>query len=156
LLYQNHLDREAAAREQQGKSGNFLRTHFQKELGFTDAQFGIVRTAGLRLETDLSGINTKAKAVVEQDRQWRQLHGGKAAGIPPGHAQIQQLRKQHEAVIENELADLDKALGESTAGQLRQFIEVKWAPHVTVHHLHARPHDPKNNPVVPMHMEARP
>jgi hypothetical protein len=155
LLYQNHLDRVAAIRDKQGKSGEPLRNHFQQRLHFTDAQFAIVRSEGLRLETELNTVNAKVKPIVAQDREWIKLHG-RSAGPPPGHPQVQQLQKEHEAVIGNSVERLNRALGAETATKFQSFIDIEWAPQVTVHTFHPRAHDPKHNPVVPLHMEARP
>jgi len=155
LLYQNHLDRVAAVREQQGKDGGALRTHFQKKLGFTDSQFQVVRNAGLQLEGKLKPIDEKARAIAKQDRDWRRVNGVSRSVPPPGHAQMQQLRKDHEAVIEAQVVDLNRALGSKSAAKLQSFIETDWAPHVTVHRIQSRPHDPKNHPVHQLHMEAR-
>ena len=155
LLYQNHLDSVAAKREKQGKDGGALRTHFQKKLGFTDGQFQIVRAAGLHLEASLKPIDETARAIAKQDRDWRRVNGVSRSVPPPGHAQMQQLRKDHEAAIEAQVVDLNRALGSKSAAKLQSFIETDWAPHVTVHRIQSRPHDPKNHPVHQLHMEAR-
>jgi hypothetical protein len=154
LLYQNYLDRQADLQQQRGKDGQALRNHFQERLHFTNAQFGIVRQEGLRLEGILDSADAKAKPIIAQDRQWIKLHG-RSSGPPPGHSQIQQMQKEREAILQNEMARLNQALGPDLAPKFQTFIDTEWAPHVTVHTLHPRPHDPKNNPVVPLHMEAR-
>jgi hypothetical protein len=154
LLYQNYLDRQAVIREQQGKDGQTLRSHFQQRLHFTDAQFGIVRQAGLKLEADLKAVEAKVMPIVEQDRQWIKVHG-RTDGPPPGHPLVQELQKEHEAIVAGAMEQLNKSLGAENAAKFQTFIDTEWAPHVTVHTVHARPHDPKNNRVVPRHMEAR-
>jgi len=156
LLYQNYLDRKASALEQQGsaKDAAALRNHFQKDLHFTNSQFAIVRQAGLRLESDLAAVNAKVKPIVYQDRQWIKLHG-RSAGPPPGHPQVQQLQKEHEAVIQNAVDQLNQELGSKCAAALQTYIENEWASHVTAHKVHPHAHDPKNLPVAPQHLEAR-
>jgi hypothetical protein len=154
LLYQNYLDRQAVIRQKQGKDGLALRDHFQRRLQFTDSQYGVVRQAGLQLEADLKIESAKAAPIIALDRQWIKLHG-RSAGPPPGHSQVQQLQKEREAVITNAVEQLNQALGPQTSAKFQTFIDTEWAPHVTVHTVHARPHDPKHNPVVPLHMEAR-
>jgi hypothetical protein len=154
LLYQNYLDRQAAVREKQGKDGQWLRNHFQERLHFTDAQFAIVRQEGLRLETELNAIAAQVKPIIAQDRAWIKLHG-RSVGPPPGHHQVQELRKQREAIIQDEVAKLNQALGAETAAKFQAFIDTEWAPDVTVRTVRPHAHDPKNNRPVPWHMEAR-
>jgi hypothetical protein len=159
LLYQNYLDRRAALREQQGRSkdAEILRTHFQKALHFTDSQFAIVREAGLQLEKDLNAVQAKVLPIVYEDRQWIKLHG-RLAGPPPGHAQVHELRQEHEAVILNAVAKLNKDLSPTAATQLQTYVETEWASHVTVHKFHPRPHDPKDlkhMPKAPSQLEPR-
>jgi hypothetical protein len=154
LLYQNYLDRKAIIRQQQGKDGLALRNHFQRRLQFTDAQYEVVRQAGLKLEADLKAESAKAAPIIAQDREWIKLHG-RSEGPPPGHSQVQQLQKEREAVITSAVEQLNQSLGPQNSAKFQTFIDTEWAPHVTVHTVHARPHDPKHNPVVPLHMEAR-
>ncbi len=154
LLYQNYLDRKAAIRQKQGKDGSELRNHFQRRLQFTDAQYEVVRQAGLQLEADLKIESAKAAPIIAQDREWIKLHG-RSSGPPPGHSQVQRLQKEREAVITNAVDRLNQALGPQTSAKFQSFIDTEWAPHVTVHTVHARAHDPKHNPVAPLHMEAR-
>jgi hypothetical protein len=156
LLYQNYLDRKVATLEQEGrtKDAATLRNHFQKDLHFTNAQFAIVRQAGLQLEKDLDAVQAKVRPIVYQDRQWIKLHG-RSDGPPPGHSQVQQLQKEHEAVIHDAVAHLNQKLGPKSAATVQTYIENEWASHVTAHEVHPRPHDPKDLPVAPQHLEAR-
>lgn len=154
LMYQNYLDRQAAMLEQKGENGAELRNHFQEKLHFTDAQFGVVREAALRLQAQLDDFNAQIKPILAQDREWIKLHG-RSSGPPPGHAVVQQLQKQHESLIANAVSELNQALGPESSSQLKTYIDTEWASHVTVHQFRPRPHDPKDHPPVPLHMEAR-
>src|SRR5882724_9163932 len=71
LLHQNHLDRLATARDTAGKNGNQWRSYFQAKLGFDEGQMGAIRSAGLRLESELRDIGTKAVAIAKANRAAR-------------------------------------------------------------------------------------
>jgi hypothetical protein len=154
LLYQNYLDRQADMREQAGRDGSFLRNHFQREIQFSDKQFEIVRQSGIRLEADLKTVDAQIKPIVDQDRLWIKQNG-RASGPPPGHSQVQQLQKERETVIQAAVSRLNQELGPELGAALQTYIDIKWAPHVTVHTFHPHPHDPKDNRPVPSHMQAR-
>jgi hypothetical protein len=178
LMYQNHLDRTAAVREQQGRDGAWLSHHFQKQLGFTDAQFAPVRSAALHLEPALQDIRTHVKTIVQDSRMRSGLSpqprgpsllqgssvsaviprsSDAVAGIArPERAQLRELQQQHEAAIVREVANLKQALGPDLAAKLDNYLETDFARHVTVTHVHPRPHDPKNNPIRPLHKAVQP
>ncbi|HLJ29311.1 MAG TPA: hypothetical protein VKY85_21570 [Candidatus Angelobacter sp.] len=150
LMYQNHLDRAAAAHEKQGKDGSWLRNHFQQRLGFTDEQFAPVRTAAQRLAPEITAIKAKAVAIAKEDRIWikanmggnrPRLVGGDAAAnaealtnapVPPGHAQLKQLQQQFEDTIQQEVDSLKSALGPQNAAKLDNLIQNEWSRQVTL------------------------
>jgi hypothetical protein len=158
LLYQNHLDRAAAAHEQQRKDGNWLRNHFQQRLNFSDAQFAIVRQTAQRLEPELKEITSKAKVIIEADRAWARSNpsafadssasgavtvgtvGGPRRVIPqtPGRAQLKELQQQHEDMIQKEVSSLKTALGPELAAKLDNFLQTTWARNVTSTHFQPR------------------
>jgi hypothetical protein len=163
LLYQNHLDRVAATREQQGKNGKWLRDHFQKRLAFTDTQFAAVRAAAQRLEAQLKDIRAKAMPIIQADRQLAGL--GMPTGSPPvptggvrdpnrarpGRAQLQELQLQHEAAITNEMNRLKQDLGPEASAKLENFLQNDLARHVTSIHFQPPANVPfrtPNHPVV--------
>jgi hypothetical protein len=149
LMYQNHLDRAAAAHEKQGKDGKWLRNHLQQRLGFTDSQFAPIRTSAQRLEPQVVDIRAKAMVIVKADRAWAQTHpearrtrlpvgdpaaAGEAlrsAPPTPGRAQLHQLQQQHEAAIQHEMEALKTALGPELAAKLDNFIQNDWTRQVT-------------------------
>lgn len=150
LMYQNHLDRAAAAHEKQGKNGNWLRNHFQQRLGFTDEQFAPVRTSAQRLAPELAAIKAKAVAIAKQDRVWikanmagnrprlvvgdptARVEALKNAPLPPGHAQLKQLQQQFEDTIQQEVDSLKTALGPQNAAKLDNLIQNDWSRQVTL------------------------
>ena len=160
LLYQNHLDRKAAVLDQQGrpKDANFLRSHLQNDLHFTNAQFAVFRQAGLQLEEDLAAIQARVRPIVYDDRQWIKLHG-RSAGPPPGHAQVHQLQQERETVIRNAVARLNQDLDPAAASHLQTYVETEWASHVTIHKVHPHSHDPSRGertlPAAPFHLTPR-
>ena len=148
LAYQSHLDRAAAAREKEGKDGDWLRSHYQGRLGFTNSQFANVRATAVRLDSELKVIDAQAEVLVRQDRAWRQVQGAARSTPAPGHAQVQQLRKERDALIQSEVDNLNQALGPDSSAKLQDFIVTEWTRHVTVHRPGLRPRDSKGHPPV--------
>jgi hypothetical protein len=157
LMYQNHLDRAAALHEQQGKNGAWLRDHFQKQLGFTDTQFAVVRAAAQSLEPELKQIRVEAMAVVKADRELAGISmptggppvpGGVRAVNQerPGRARLHELQLQHEAAIAGEIDKLKKDLGPEASAKLESYLQNDWSRHVTATHF--RP--PASGPVHPL------
>src|SRR5216683_2133883 len=64
LISQNHLDKAAATREAEGKDGAWLRNHFQDRLGFTGSQFSVIRSTGLRLESELKELQARVAVAI--------------------------------------------------------------------------------------------
>lgn len=140
LLYQNHLDRAAAAHEEQGKDGSWLRDHFQQQLGFTYAQFGSVRSTGVRLESELKQIGAEAMAIVQADRAAR-LENTTASKLP--NSQLADLTKQRENLIQREIDSLNRELGPEASAKLQDFLENHFLQNRPSLHPHLRSHPAK-------------
>jgi hypothetical protein len=171
LLYQNHLDRAAAAREQQGKDGKWLSNHFQQRLGFTADQFALVRATAQRLEPELKDIKAQAVVIVQADRAWVQVHPEasrsrlpvgdaaavgaaiRSAPVRPGWAKLKQLQQQQETTIQQEVETLKAALGPAPAAKLDNLIQNEWANHVSS--IHVQPGQLRS-PRGPVRREAQP
>ena len=128
LLYQNHLDQLALRREQQGKDGTALRNHFQQKLGFSNAQFAVVRTAAQRLQSELSSLDSQAQAIINAARAANPLQPGVpyiAGPVPP---ELKTLQQQHEDVIQSEVTNLKSSLGPDLAARLDAFLQTRAAP----------------------------
>jgi hypothetical protein len=123
LFLQNRLDREATARDMQGKNGNTLRYHFQKQLGFSGSEFAIVRSAGLRLESDLKDINASIKMTVQADRAARLQTSNQPGLLASRDPMLQDLVKQREDAIRREVAQMNSELGPKDATKLRTYLE---------------------------------
>ncbi|HMD83987.1 MAG TPA: hypothetical protein VKO18_04710 [Terriglobia bacterium] len=142
LLYQNHLDKVATQREQQGKNGAWLRNHFQNELGFTDAQFAVVRATAQRLETELKGVDAQAKAIIDADHAAHRQQSGSPHTWRPVPPELKALQQQHEAVIQSEVSHLKGALGPDLAAKLDALLQSELARNVTVQRFHHPGPDP--------------
>ena len=132
LAYQNHLDRAAAALNQQGKNGDELRNHFQQKLGFSDDQFSAVRQTALRLETELKEQDAKAKTIVDATRAKFPHTIQTPADLPPVPPELLQLQQERDSLIEKEVASLKAILGASAVNKLDTFLQHDFAPTVTV------------------------
>jgi len=145
LMYQNHLDQAAAQHEANGKDGTWLSNHFEQKLGFTDAQFAIVRAAAQRLAPEIRALDAQAKAFIDADHAANPRQPGSRPPSRPTPPQITALMHQHEAVIQQEVTNLKRALGPDLAARLDNFLQTQFALNVTVQNVPPNPNDPKKD-----------
>jgi hypothetical protein len=131
LIEQDHLDRAAAQLEKQGKSGAWVRDHYQKKLGFTDAEYAPVRESAQRLETELNAIDAKVQKTVAAVRAAHSRVVRSPSELPPVLPELFTLRDQHEAVIQQEVVSLKAELGPKRAAKLDTFLQNEFAPKIT-------------------------
>ena len=144
LLLQNHLDRVAAAQEQQGQDGSAVRNYYKQRLGFTDAQFAVVRDAGLQLESELKAIAAEVKTVIDTDRARHPKVLASPQDLPPMPPELTVLQQKHEAAIESAVNKLKSALGTQGTMKLETFLTREFVHNVTAHSVEL-PH-PHNDP----------
>lgn len=156
LAYQNHLDRVGTALDQKGEDGSEFRNHFQRILGFSDAEFAPIRDTALRLEQELKQHDAKIKAVIDATRAQHPRVLRSVAELPPLPPELVQLQKDRDALIEREVTQLNTALGAQGAVKLQKVIENDFAPNVRVQSVHPPgPHDPTEHPIPPFPPEVR-
>jgi hypothetical protein len=156
LLYQAHLDKAAAAREQQGRDGSWLRNHYQQRLGFTDSEYALVRESAVQLESDLKRIDAEVQAVIEADRAQHSRVLGSPNDLPPVPQRLLELRDERERMIQRDVDSLKGVLGPKLAAKLDSFLESEFAPNVTVQHVGPpRPHNPVTHAVPPFPAEVQ-
>ena len=129
LAVQNHLDRAAAAHDQEGKDGSWLRNHYQHELGFTDAQFTAIRQTALRLESELKEQDAQAKAVIDAAHAQQARTPGSPADVPP---ELVELQKGRDSLIDQEVALLRTELGLEAAGRLDTYLQRNFTSNLKV------------------------
>jgi len=139
LAFQNHLDRLATARERQGKDGTGLRTSYQKQLGFTDAQFSSVREAGLRLESGLLAEDAKAKPVLDAIRAQRLSALKTSSSLPPLPPEVASLQNERDSIIDQEMARLKSELGPEAAAKLDNYLQRVFSTNVKVQNVPPHP-----------------
>lgn len=144
LLLQNHLDRVAAAQEQQGQDGSALRNYYKQRVGLTDSQFAVVREAGLQLEPELKAIAAEVKAVIDTDRARHPKVLASPQDLPPVPPELAVFQQKHEAAIESAVNKLKAALGTQGTVKLETFLTQEFAHNVTAHSVEL-PH-PHNDP----------
>jgi hypothetical protein len=132
LMYQNHLDRVAAKHETQGKDGTWLRTYIQKKLGFTDEQFGPIRTSAQRLGGTLSQISSKVQTIVATDRAQRASNASSSNGAAASRSKLQDLNQEREDAITREISALNEALGAERSAKLKDFLQNQFSVNVTI------------------------
>jgi hypothetical protein len=145
LAYQNHLDRVGASLDKQGKNGSDFKDHFQRKLGFSDTEFGLVRTTAARLETRLGEQDAKAKAIIDaiHSQVPRQLRT--PADLPPFPPVLAQMQKERDAIISEEVDKLRASLGAARAAKLDVLIENDFAQNIKIDNIGPpSPHDPSN------------
>lgn len=158
LAFQLHLDRAADAMDQKGERASGLRDHYQKRLGFTPAEFALVRDAAIRLEAQLKQQDAKAQAVI--DDVHARFPPGAVTGpkdLPPPSPELVRLQQERNALIKHEVDRLKASLGPALAGKLDKFLQSDFAPDVQVQSVGpplAR--HPGQRPAAPFPQEVRP
>jgi hypothetical protein len=157
LAYQNHLDRVGAALDEKGENGSGFRDHFQKTLGFTNAEYAPVRAAAQRLEQELADEDAKIKAVIQAFRASYPKVLTSRSERPPLPPELAQLQKDRNAIIEGEMKRLNSDLGPDRAAKLQDVIEHDFAPNVRVQSVQPMgPRDLSKHPLPPFPPEVRP
>ena len=157
LAYQNHLDRVGATLEKQGKDGSDFKDHFQRKLGFSDAEFGLVRTTANRLEARLREKDDKAKAIIDaiHSQHTRQLNS--PADLPVFPPELAQMQKDRDAIIKQEVDQLRGSLGAEKASKLDALIENDFARNMKIENIGPPiPRDSSQNPLPPFKPEVKP
>jgi hypothetical protein len=133
LAFQLHLERTADALDKKGENGTALRTHYQKQLGFSAAEFNPVHDAAVSLEAKLKEQDAKARAVI--DKIHEQYPPGKVKGpedLPPPSPELAQLQEERNALIRDEVNRLKASLGTEKAAKLDKFLQAQFAPTLKV------------------------
>jgi len=123
LRYQIFLDKKADLLDQQGQSekATTLRNHLQKDLKFTDTQIGVLRQAGLQMQSDLAAIQAQAMPIIREDRKWLKANGRKA-GSPPGASAVHQLQLDREALLLRMVDHINAQLDAQASARLGAYI----------------------------------
>ena len=156
LLYQNHLDRAAAAHDAQGKDGSWLRNLLQEKLGFTGSQFSVVRSTGLRLESELKDINARGMNIIKAQQAvspQTSTQTSLSSSPPPA---LNDLAKEREDIIQAEMEYLNRELGPLASQKLQSVVESIFNQNETVHFSIAPHHVPKHIPPQPDREAVRP
>jgi hypothetical protein len=110
LVHQNHLDESAANETAQGRDGSWLRNHHQASLGFSEADYAVIRTSSARLTAEVKDIDAQAAAI-------------RAAGpSATSAAQLKALYVQREAAINAEITYLKQALPPDKLAAFEAYI----------------------------------
>ena len=120
LMWQNHLDSTAAAREKNGQDGTWLRTYIQKRLNFTDEQFAPVRASAQHLGASIASLDAQAKPLIQEDQA---LYAQGVRTPPPNLAQLKSLTQARETAIADEISQLNAALGLQNSARLQEFVQ---------------------------------
>jgi hypothetical protein len=145
LLYQNHLDRAAAAREAEGKDGSWLRNYLQERTGLTSSEFAVVRKSALRLESNLKENRAQVAEIAQANRAVDLQDPSRSSAGRIQTSQFKDLQDQREKLIQDEIGGLDQGLGPQAAARLRDFLQNHFVRNVdssTVppnHHMHLPP-----------------
>jgi ElaB/YqjD/DUF883 family membrane-anchored ribosome-binding protein len=136
---QYKLELRAAEMEAKGEDGSALRDNFQRALGFTDAEFAIIRDTNQRLRSELEQILAEMKAITgdwgnQAPTGPHPTRAEVAAIVAQRRAHMQQLSpeekkklrdlsRQRGEAIRRAADDLRVALGPELAARLDAFLE---------------------------------
>jgi hypothetical protein len=130
LIYQQHLEDTANAREKQGLESEWLRNYVQAKLGFTDAEYAPIRASASRLNTEVLAMNGQAKTIIAADRAARRKGLIPADEAPPGIAKLKTLTGQREAAIQSEIDSINKTLSVDKQAALQKFLTGQFSQNV--------------------------
>lgn len=116
LIHLNELDAQAASMEAQGGDGSWLRNHHQVALGFSDADFAVIRASSVRLSSELANLSVQAGAV---------RSAGLSAASP---TQLNALAAQRDTAINAEVAHLKQTLPAGEIATLESYIVQFFSP----------------------------
>jgi len=151
------LDRVGADLEKQGKDGGDFKDHFQRKLGFSDAEFALVRAAALRLEARLNEQDAKAKAIIDAIHSQHPKQLSSPAELPPFPPELAQMQKERDAIINHEVDNLRASLGAKQAAKLDGLVQNDFARDMKIENIGPPiPHDPSQNPLPPFRPEVKP
>lgn len=157
LAYQNHLDLLAASLDKQGKNGSDFRNHFQRTLGFSDAEFAAIRSSALRLDSKLREQDAKAKALIDSIHSQHSRNLSSPSDLPPFPSELVQMQKNRNAIIDQEVAGLKASLGPKQSAKLDSFIQNEFARNVNIQNIGPPTlHDAAHNPPPPFKPEVKP
>ena len=124
LEYQILLDKKADALDVQGypEKAKDIRSHIQTDLGFTNEQIAVVRKAGRKMDDAVQSIQTNARAIIAEDREWEKRHTRKD-GLPPGHYAIHLLQQEREEVFQKAVGELNQQLDSKAASTLGAYVD---------------------------------
>jgi hypothetical protein len=110
LVYQNHLDTKAAELATQGKNGDSVRNALQNKLGWSDADYAVLRGSASRLAVDANAIAAQTVAI---------RPGGQSVSNP---AQLGALRTQRNAHLNNEVTTIRNLLPSDKVVAFESFL----------------------------------
>ena len=132
LAYQLHLDRKADELKKAGRNGEDFRTHYQKAIGLSDDAYTKVRTSALLLETKLATKDAEAAKVIQADRKANAGRVGLGfGGPPPLPPALEQLQKDRDGIIKDEVRNLRNGLLPSETERFDRFLTEKFSESVT-------------------------
>jgi len=157
LNYQSHLDQVADTLTKQGKNGSDFRSHFQRQLGFSDAEFASVRTAAAQLQTKLHDQDMRAKAIIDATRPNHPTRIKNAADLPPLPPELIVLQQERNGLIEREVAKLRASLGPKQAAKLDALIQNDFVRNVKIENVGPlTSHDNAHEPLPAFRPEGKP
>jgi len=147
LIYQHHLDQLAVEHEKQGLDGNWLRSYLQTKLSMTDEQFQPIRESADHLDSAITALNAKAKAVVVAVNATRSKDSASSSEARHYLHKLKELTAQREAAINKEIDTLNSALSPEAAEKLQNYLKNTFSKNVSIVHL--TPSQLENRPFGP-------
>ncbi|MGA2898207.1 MAG: hypothetical protein ABSE27_11525 [Acidobacteriaceae bacterium] len=116
LVLQNYLDTKSVELESNGKDGRGLRNNLQKQLGWSDADYALIRTSSVRLTAELKDLDAQAAAIRTADMS------------SSSHEQLKALTVQRETSINSEITFLKQNLPPDKIRAFEIFLIQLFAP----------------------------
>jgi hypothetical protein len=133
LMYQNHLDQEAAQMEKEGKSGAVVRSFIQTKLNMSDNRYEPIHRASDRLSAAMANLNSRAQHLRSLYIQTKPPQDGTLTPEQQNlHDQLKRLNVEREQLLAEQMNTLDNELAVDDRAAFREFLTKQIAPRVTV------------------------
>jgi hypothetical protein len=108
-------DHAAAKLEQEGRDGAWLRNSLQRALNFDDEEFALIRATAQRVEGEDYDSFAKRHGILHADPSMQTY--------PP---ELKTLSQRRESTIQNEVSELQHALGPDLSARLDEYIHAHY------------------------------
>ncbi|MGE5487132.1 MAG: hypothetical protein ACM3ZB_04835 [bacterium] len=118
------LQEQAQRSEQEGRPARFLPRAFAASAGLNDSEAGVMVSVAARMRSQVQPLDDRAQAIIQAVRA--KYPGGRlqpGTVPPPLPAELAELQRQRNAIVEQAVRELDRELGPAGRAKLNSHLE---------------------------------